>query len=57
MNKRELLGVAKRGEGGFGSTGATVIKQIKKRFYCRRATKFWWKCLKIVWEHLHDNDK
>ena len=57
MNKRELLGVAKRGEGGFGSTGATVIKQIKKRFYCRRATKFWWKRLKIVWEHLHDNDK
>ena len=30
MNKRELLGVTKRGEGGFGSTGATVIKKIKK---------------------------
>ena len=31
VNKRELVGVTKRGEGGFGSTGGvTVIKKTKK---------------------------
>ena len=30
VNKKDLLGTTKRGDGGFGSTGMTLIKQAKK---------------------------
>lgn len=30
VTKKDLLGITKRGIGGFGSTGMSVIKQVKK---------------------------
>ena len=39
VTKRNLLGITKRGSGGFGSTGMSVIKKLRKRVI-KKSNKF-----------------